>query len=547
MTKYSPEELNSFSKEQLISLYVNLQDQMEKLNQNMEALLEQIRLANQQRFGRKTEKLDQIEGQMSLFNETEEAADLSVPEPSAEEVVPARKKKQKGKRAEDLKDLPREKYEHKLTDEQLDAFFGKGCWRRMKPEEYTTVRCVPAVYTAEDHVVDVAVGTDGDHQDEFLRGKHPKRLLKGSVVTPSLAAALMNGKYTNALPLYRIEQELQANGINISRQTMANWMMSLSQKYLSVMWDRLKEEELKGDVIQADETTCQVIHDNDPSNPEDKKSSAGHKNYMWVYRTGQFNKEHPIVLYEYQRGRHHKYPENFLKGYEGYLETDALNQYYMLEKTIPGLVNANCWVHARRDFADALKVLDKSQKVDTRKTIAGQALARIAKMYEIENSLAELTAEERLKKRKRKIEPLVDEFFAWIKKLSIGEPILPKGKTMSGINYCLNQESRLRVFLENGNVPMDNSASERAIRPFTVGRKNWVLINSVKGAQASAVIYSLVETAKLNGLNVYRYLEHLLTELPELADENGNIDTEKLDPLLPWSDQLPAQCHKPRR
>ncbi len=125
--------------------------------------------------------------------------------------------------------------------------------------------------------------------------------------------------------------------------------------------------------------------------------------------------------------------------------------------------------------------------------------------------------------------------------------LLPKGKTADGVNYCLNHEAKLRVFLKNGNVPMDNSASERAIRPFTIGRKNWVLINSVKGAKASAVIYSLVETAKLNNLNVYRYLEHLLTELPELADEKGNIDTAKLDPLLPWSDQLPAQCHKPRR
>ncbi len=114
-------------------------------------------------------------------------------------------------------------------------------------------------------------------------------------------------------------------------------------------------------------------------------------------------------------------------------------------------------------------------------------------------------------------------------------------------NYCLDHESRLRVFLENGNVPMDNSACERAIRPFTIGRKTWVLINSVRGARASAVIYSLVETARLNGLNVYRYMEHLLTELPKLADDKGNIDTEKLDPLLPWSDQLPAQCQKPRR
>lgn len=547
MAKYSSEELNTFSKEQLVNMYGDLQSELEKLGQNIEFLQEQIRLASQHRYGRKTEKMDQIEGQLSLFNETECTADPNAAEPSADEVIVVRRKKHKGKREEDLKDLPRERHEHKLSDEQLDAYFGRNCWRRLKTEEYTTVRCVPAVYTAEDHFVDVAVGTDGERQDEFLRGDHPKRLLKSSVVTPSLAAAIMNGKYTNALPLYRIEQELQANGIVISRQTMANWMMSLSQKYLHVLWERLREEELKNDVIQADETTCQVINDNDPSNPEDKKSSAGHKNYMWVYRTGQFNTEHPIVLFDYQRGRHHKYPEKFLEGFQGFLETDAINQYYMLEKSIPGLINANCWVHARRDFADAVKAVDKDKKGAVRQTVAWKALERIAGMYEIENSLATLTPELRLRKRKKEIEPLVDEFFAWLKKLMTDGMVLPKGKTADGINYCLNHESKLRVFLQNGNVPMDNSASERAIRPFTIGRKNWVLINSVKGAEASAVIYSLVETAKLNNLNVYRYLEHLLTELPELADEKGNIDTARLDPLLPWSDQLPAQCHKPRR
>lgn len=204
-------------------------------------------------------------------------------------------------------------------------------------------------------------------------------------------------------------------------------------------------------------------------------------------------------------------------------------------------------MHARRDFADAVKALGKNAKAAAGQTIAGQALAKIAKMYDIENDLAKLTPEERLRKLNDKIKPLVDDFFAWLKHLMTSGMVLPKGKTASGISYCLDHECRLRVFLENGNVPMDNSACERAIRPFTIGRKNLVLINSVRGARASAVIYSLVETARLNGLNVYRYMEHLLTELPKLADDKGNIDTEKLEPLLPWSDQLPAQCQKPRR
>ena len=546
MAGYTSEELNSFSKKQLISMYSDLQAQLEKMNQNMEAILEQLRLATQNRFGRKTEKLDEIAGQMSLFNEVECLADPDVPEPSDEEAVPVRRKKKKGQRQEDLKDLKHEQHDHKLSDEELDDFFGEGCWRRLNPETYTVVRCVPAEYTAEDHTVDVALGTDGEHQDEFLRGDHPKRLLRGSIVTASLGAAIMNGKYTNALPLYRIEQELQSNGMNISRQTMANWMIALSKRYLRPMWDRLKVELLKGNVCQADETTCQVVNDNDPNDLSDQKSSAGHKNYMWVYRTGQFNKERPVVLFEYQRGRHHKYPADFLKGYKGYLETDGLSQYHLVEKENPDIINANCWMHARRDLADAIKALDKKHKETARETVAAQALMRIAEIYDIEGDFAEMSPEERAKERDEQIRPLVDEFFAWVKKIMRGS-VLPKGKTAQGLNYCLNHEKQLRVFLENGEIPLDNGASERSIRPFTVGRKNWVLINSIKGAQASAVIYSLVETAKLNGLSVYRYLEYLLTELPKLEDEGGNINPEDLDPLLPWSDQLPAQCHKQSR
>ena len=180
-------------------------------------------------------------------------------------------------------------------------------------------------------------------------------------------------------------------------------------------------------------------------------------------------------------------------------------------------------------------------------TTAYQALVRIAAMYKIENTLHDMTAEERLRERKKSIAPLVDEFFAWVKGRLSDTTVLPHGKTAEGLNYCVDQEKYLRVFLTNGNVPMDNSASERAIRPFTIGRKNWVIIDSIKGAQSSAIIYSIVETAKLNDLNVFYYLEHLLAELPKLTDKKGNIDASGLESLLPWSDQLPPRCHKPRR
>ena len=519
------------------------------MNKNLEELIEQIRISNQKQYGRSTERIDGIAGQLSLFNEAETYSDDDLPEPPAEEVVVTvqKTKKQSGKRKEDYKDLPHEAHDHTLTDDQLDQYFGKGCWRRLPSERYIRVRCQPAAYTVEDHSVDVAVGTGGDRQDEFLRGDRPKDLLRGSVATPSLAAAIMNAKYVNAQPLYRIENQFHINGVNISRQTMANWVIRISEKYLSFLWDRLCEELLKEDVTQADETTVQVIYDNDPSDPEDRKSAAGHNNYMWVHRSGELGGGPPIVVFEYQRTRHHKYPLNFYSGYEGVLVTDSLRQYGILEEKIPGLTNANCWAHARRDYADAVKAIGKGNSNAVKSSYAAQALARIGAIYKIEEGLKGLTPQERLKARQSSILPLVDEYFSWVKARLADVSILPKGKTADGMRYSVNHERALRVFLENGNVPIDNSASERSIRPFTTGRKNWVLINSIKGAQASAVVYSIVETAKLNDLNPYYYLEHLLTELPKLADNNGNIDTNALDPLLPWAKELPKRCHKLRR
>ena len=548
MAKYSVEELNQFSKEQLIYMFISTQEQLEKMNDNLEKLIEQIRIADQNRFGRRTERLDEIAGQLSLFNEAEAYADDSTPEPEGDEVIiSVRRKKKAGKRAEDFKDLPHEPHPHKLTNEQLDAYFGKGCWRRLKPEEFIRVRCQPAAYTVEDHCVDVAIGTSGDHQDEFLRGDRPRDLLRGSVATPSLVAAILNAKYMNAQPLYRIENQFRINGVNISRQTMANWVIRVSEKYLAPLWERLCEELLKEDVTQADETTVQVIHDNDPDNPDDHKGAAGHKNYMWVHRSGELGGGPPIVIFEYQRTRHHIYPLRFYKGYKGTLVTDGLQQYSILERKIETLVNANCWSHARRDYADAVKAIGKDNAEAIKRSYAAQALARIAAIFKIEEGLKNLSPEKRLAMRQESIKPLVDEYFAWVKARLADASALPKGKTAEGMRYSVNHEESLRVFLNNGNVPIDNSASERAIRPFTTGRKNWVLINSIKGAQASAVAYSIVETAKLNDLNPYFYLEHLLTELPKLADGKGNIDTTALDALLPWAEELPKKCHKPRR
>ena len=281
MVKYTEAELNEFGKKHLVRLLLEQQEQLARLNDNMERLIEQFSIMQNNRFGRKTERMDQIPGQLSFFNEMEAACDPNEPEPEIEEVVrKVKKKKQKGKRELDLEGLPEEDVPHSLTDEQLDDFFGPGCWRRMKPDEYARLRFNPASWTVERHKVDVAVGTSGDHQDEFLREDRPKDLLRGSLVTSSLEAGIMNAKYVNSLPLNRISTEFERNGVFISRQTMANWTIECAQRYLFPMYTLLHEILLTYHVNQCDETPVQVVNDNDPDDSEDHKGAAGHKNYI---------------------------------------------------------------------------------------------------------------------------------------------------------------------------------------------------------------------------------------------------------------------------
>lgn len=317
---------------------------------------------------------------------------------------------------------------------------------------------------------------------------------------------------------------------------MADWTINISNKYFKFFCERMRYHLLLYDVTQSDETPCQVI--NDGRNP-------GSKSYMWVHRSGELYRDKKIVLYEYQKGRDHHIPLEYYKDFSGVLVTDGLSQYHLVDKKLEGIRNANCWAHARRDFSDAIKIaVDKSPEV-VKRSIAYQALARIGTIYKLEGTLKDLSAEERLKERQATIKPLVNEYFEWVREQLAS--MLPKGKTAEGLTYSLNQEKYLRVFLENGNVPIDNSACERALRTFCVGKKNWLFFDSIRGAEASARVYSISETAKLNGLRPYHYFEYILTELPKLCDKDGNIDSTKLDYLMPWSPDLPDECRKPQQ
>ena len=541
--KYSADDLDSMDHAAKNDVIYQMQERLDKLEHSYENLIEQIRLADQQRYGRQTEKLEQIAGQLSFFNEAEANCDETAKEPTMEETIhetlkTPRRKKQKGQREEDLKDFPQEEIRHGVSREELDQSFGAGNWKHMPDEVFWQLRFEPARWIAEKHIVEVYVGTDGMHQDEFLRGDHPATLFRGSIATPSLEAAIINAKYVNSNPLDRVSRDFQANGLNLSKQTMSNWTVWTAERYFRPVYDLMKVFQLKAHVNQCDETTLEVIHDGRP---------AGSKSYMWVHLTGELSPVPKIVVYEYQKTRHSDHPKEYYRDYKGILMTDGLAQYHKLDRELDEVTNANCLAHARRHFANALKAIGKGNQQAILSSIAYKALVRIGAIYDLENGLKGLTPEERLKERQSSIKPLMEEYFNWIREVLNDKTVVPKGETAKGLNYSLNQEKYLKVFLSDGEVPIDDSACERALRNFTVGRKNWVTVNTIRGAQASAIIYSITETARANNLNVYYYIRHLLTALPELLDAEGNIEQSRLEPLMPWSTTLPAECYSKRR
>ena len=541
--KFTPEELNTMGHDAKDDLIFQMQERLDKMERDYETLMEQIRLANQQKYGRSTEKLDEIAGQLSFFNEAEANCDESVSEPTIEETVisvlkPVRKAKQKGQREEDLKEFPQEEILHDISEEELDTAYGKENWKRMPDEIFWQLRFEPAKWIAEKHIVKVYVGTDGKHQDEFLRGDHPATLFRGSIATASLEAAIINAKYVNSNPIDRISRDFQTNGLHLSKQTISNWTVWTAERYFLPLYEAMKVKQLEAHVNQSDETTLEVIHDGRP---------AGSKSYMWVHLTGELSPVPKIVIYEYQKTRHSDHPKTYYKDFNGIVMTDGLEQYHKLARELDGVTNANCLAHARRHFANAIKALGKGNPEAVKASVAYKALVRIGAIYDLENALKNLSPEERLRERQKSIRPLAEEFFAWVKETLSDKKVLPKGETAKGLQYCLNQEEYLKVFLTDGEVPIDNSACERALRNFTIGRKNWVTINTIRGAQASAIIYSITETARANNLNVYYYVKHLLTELMQMKADNGNIEQSKLEPLMPWSKELPEDCYSKRR
>ena len=535
--KYTEEQLNTIDKSFLIHLLLQQQEQLEALtkelhasNEKMQLLMEQVILGKQNRFGRFSEKMEdpnqisfrEVDGTIVFFNEAEAVCDLSASEPEDLELPAPKKPKRKGKKEADLSGLPIRRIDHYLSETELEAEFGVNGWKQLPDAISKKYHFVPAKVEVEEHHIGVYASKTDEH---MVKAGHPGTLLHGSLVSPSLAAAIINGKYVNAVPLYRLEQEFQRYGLQITRQNMANWCIRLGEDYLSVLYDRLHKELYSYHVIQADETPVLVNHDG---------RKAGSKSWMWVYRSGYLYHKKQIVLYEYQQTRNASYPREFLKGYDGICVTDGYQVYHTLENELEELRIAGCWVHCRRRFDEALKVIKKSSQKESE---AFLLMKQIQAIYREEGKLDALSSDERLQQRQAVIKPLVDAFFAYLKTMKVSK----KDKFGDAVGYALNQEKYLRVFLTDGDVPIDNNASERAIRGFCIGKKNWQMIDTINGARTSAIIYSIVETAKANQLKPFDYVQYLLEEIPQHMEDT---DYSFLEDLLPWSEKLPAEIRK---
>ncbi|MEG2441910.1 MAG: IS66 family transposase [Acetivibrio sp.] len=539
---FSEEQLNNMSHKNLIELMQTLHAHQEKQDQRIQlledknkeleflnALLsDKLSLAQRKRFGSSSEKNEDGYIQINLFDEAEQASDPDVAEPSFEEIHPSSYKRTKraGKKEEDLSVFETTKVvEYKLEGEDC---YCPDCHTKYKVVTKETVKRLEFVPAHFEVLEESTYVYSCPKCAAMKRPEKTPGLIKGSIATPSLVSGIMNAKYVNGLPLARQEREFARYDLHLSTKTMANWIIKCADLYLKPLYALMKEEFLQSSYIHCDETRIQVIDE-----PDQKGST---QNWMWVYLTDENSDAPRMVLFQYERTRGGYHPVSFLGGYQGYLTCDGYQAYHSLSE---GITVTGCMAHARRRFDAALTPLKKDfTKEQLKETVAWQALSRIGMLYKIEELIRGKSTEEKYMERQKQAKPLLEALFGWLHGMKgdvdrsslIGEAIL----------YTLNQEEYLRRYVEDGHLCIDNNGAERAIKNFAVGRRNWLFSKSVKGADASATVYSITETAMLNGLKPYNYLRFILEKMRKLGPF---AEKEKIRKLLPWSSGLSEDCY----
>ena len=495
-----------------------------------EWLLEQLKLSKKKLFGRSSEQAAQlVMDQLSLtMNEVEAYIFGMNSAGKAPVAVKAHERKRQSGNVLDVvpEGTPTEVVEHRLPeDERICSVcgsemveIGKEVRRSlmMKPAEFWVREDVYYTYACKNCEQETG-------EANIVKAVKEPSLLPGSFASAEAVAYLAAQKFVMYSPLYRLEQEFNRQGLRLSRQTMANWLLNISEKWLRPVYDTLREQLCREPVLHADETTLQVLK-------EPGRSSTS-KSYMWLYRTSGCAKQ-AIVLYEYQPTRKAEHAEAFLKGFSGWLHADGYQGYHKLPENIRVV---GCWAHARRKFDEALQTLPKEMQKDSPAAIGECYCSRL---FKLEQAFAELTPEERYEKRLEQEKPVLDALLSWANEMQA--KTAPKSALGRAIHYLLEQWPYLTRYLEDGRLELSNNRAERSIKPFVMGRKNWLFANTPGGAQASAVIYSLIETAKENKLDPYKYLLWVLQSAPGLSQ----ADEFWAEKLLPAN--APQECHVPQ-
>ena len=531
---FTEEQLNRMSREDMLSLVKIMQDHYQKqgvaLQKQKETLQKQetsiqlleektkeleslnamlsdrLTLAQRKRFGASSEKYADGYTQMNLFIEAEREADPNAPEPGLEEVRPSsyKGKKRSGKKEEELSSFETtEVIEYKLTGADRYCPDCNTKYRFVTKETVKRLKFIPARFEVVEEVTFVYCCPKCG---AMKRPEKTAPLLKGSVATPSLVAGIMNAKYVNGMPLARQEREFARYDLNLSTKTMAYWIIQCADRYLQPLYDLMKEELLRSKYLHGDETRIQVI------NEPDQKGST--QNWMWVYLTDEYSGSPRMVLFQYERTRAGYHPAEFPGDQlKGYFTCDGYQAYHSL----PGRITVTgCMAHARRRFDEALTVLKKDfTKEQMKETTAYQAMARIGMLYKIEEMIRDKSPEERYEERQKQAKPLLEAFFEWLHTL---EDSVDRSSLIGEAVLCtLNQEVYPKRYLEDGHLSIDNLAAERSLKNFATGRRNWLFAKSIRGAQASATVYSITETAMLNGLKPYNYLTYVMEQMKDLG------------------------------
>lgn len=546
-------KIQSMSEDELIDLLIKKEDEIlqkeDEILQKKDQILrknneinwykEQLAILNKLRFATKSDKVSSL--QLNLFNEAEEIYDASVTEeaPVVEE-APKKKGRKKKVREANFSALPQEVIHHHLEDQNCYI-----CGTRMKelaPQIVDVLKYQPARYIIERHIIHqyiCSVCTEENLAAEIVIAEGaPNRLIKGSVASPSVVAGIVFNKYVSGTPLYRQEQELKRQKVEISRSNMSNWLMKCGTM-LEPLYHQMLEDLRKQSHIHMDETTLTVL--------EDKKEGNRSKSYMWMMGSGK-HEENQMVIYQYHKNREHAFAKELLGDYRGGIHCDGYEAYHKLDDDI---VIFGCLEHAKRYFVEALEVspIHKEAKHLSAKQLSQlceqtpqygnlvevvKTLASLFK-YEKEYAKANLTPAEIQEKRQEEQKPKLDELFTRL--LRYEKEYTAQSKAGKAIRYALNQWKYITAYLNDGAAEISNNRAERNVKSFVMGRKAWLFSNTKSGAKMSSIYYSLIESAKYNGLNIHSYLEYILTQIQDHPD-NPNYKR-----LLPYAKELPESLN----